>query len=537
VLLEDAELVKLLLKHGAIPTAADKSVPSALSFALDRQATSAHYKSNPEQDPEVMKWDAGRRSRLQDIVRLLHKHSGIQKCEIPFCSGAASLAPTSVSECRGALGNEAETRVIVSNVLDNNESFARKGRKVDFSLPPPDKLPLLHEQASKEFDVYERSNSLEVNEAGVLLLPCITLSNWLLLPIEKKSVCCRFQNSRGGCRNRFRKCTYVHIQQPWGSVLESFWAQCDKTIPMPISTYNENVAVTSRDLNGKVWFTARYSSVRPMHFYSVSRFDQQLFFAEGGSSGRCSHQNIYWYPSERDALDALATVVIVSHWAADRMIDPPVGLMGPWDVYVKDSRDEKSVSCVQSPESHYGPSSSSVSDSSRYGPPSRPMRERELSLRPTAKRFRLASPTKDVEQRSILCTPNRGKSCFLRPGELICCRITGSCTLGHKCKDLHVRRPLKSVRELNVEGIRKDPFYSSRSYLDKLRRHVENDSNGKLWYTVAYVNEATRVFVLPNGGKGQCNSRGVWWYSTEREAYNAIDRTVGHHRALSGGEL
>jgi hypothetical protein len=323
---------------------------------------------------------------------------------------------------------------------------------------------------------------------------------------------------------------------------------------MPEFKYAENVAVTSReDKSGIPWFTARYRSLN-LAERSGSTLDQQLFLAEGGSSGRCSRQKIYWYPSEREALDALTIVFIVSNWAAKQTIQPPLGLLGPWDLFLRESGGEAtSELLVKLPESdcrpcdfesdslHSGPAGHSMielesslfeSNSLHSVPTSRPEIDRETSPNPPAKRLPSSSPNKEPKRQCIVRLPTKGQSCFLRPGERFC--SIASSKLGKDCWDLHIQQaPLGSANTEIVVDITEDPFFIEPSFTNLLRPVNEKDDNDVWHHTIAFVNVKTNVFILPHGGKGQCNDSGVWWYTTKGDAYEAIAKTVGRIRAVN----
>jgi hypothetical protein len=270
-------------------------------------------------------------------------------------------------------------------------------------------------------------------------------------------------------------------------------------------------------------------------------------------SGRCSHQLLYWYPSEKDAHDALAQVVVVSHWAAKQGIETPPELLGPWDLYLEESGQATSESNEQLPESNCWPfdlegnashcvpsgrpvseleSSSFESDFLHDMPPSSPPSERGSSTSPPAKRRRSASPNEEPEQQQCYFRiPKTDQACFLRPGETICSRVC--CTLGDKCRDLHIQQPNHgSVDTLTLVDI-EEPFFWNAPFLNRLRPVNEKDGNDIWHHTIAFVNLMTGVFILPQGGNGQCSDCGVWWYTTKRDAYEAIAVTVGRLWALN----
>jgi hypothetical protein len=233
---------------------------------------------------------------------------------------------------------------------------------------------------------------------------------------------------------------------------------------MPETKYTENVAVTSReDASGETWFTARCRTFNLDDEHNESTFDQQLLLAEGGSSGRYSGQKIYWYPSEKDTREALTTVVIVSHWAAKQMIEPPFGMLGPWDLYVKES-GLCGPNHVESDPSHCEPASRSgserewmsfASDHSHSVPPRGPVNELK-SPSPLAKRRRSTPPNREPEQQCILRIPTTGRKCFLLAGETICSRI--SCPLGKECSSLHIQRAPYGSLITSSEVDMEDPF-------------------------------------------------------------------------------
>jgi hypothetical protein len=91
-----------------------------------------------------------------------------------------------------------------------------------YQPPKPGNSQCSHDQdLSKLHSCESRWPISRLIEANCHQLPCLTMSNWLMSP-EKMTLSCPDLNGGGGggCATRFLGYPFVHIQQPWGSLLK-----------------------------------------------------------------------------------------------------------------------------------------------------------------------------------------------------------------------------------------------------------------------------------------------------------------------------
>lgn len=138
---------------------------------------------------------------------------------------------------------------------------------------------------------------------SALDLPDMEKKDWMLKPPKYHQ--CKFFQRLNFCKNG-PDCRYAHVYRP------------PHPLPNEVPTetllhmlYSErNISLTTRDLvivsapgkDGKLWFTAALRCP----------IDQTIYYATGGVNGHLSNQGVYFYPSPREAIAAVAGIAVLA---------------------------------------------------------------------------------------------------------------------------------------------------------------------------------------------------------------------------------
>jgi len=138
---------------------------------------------------------------------------------------------------------------------------------------------------------------------SALDLPDMEKKDWMLKPPKYHQ--CKFFQRLNFCKNG-PECRYAHVYRPPYPL--------PKEVPTETLLHmlyaERNISLTTRDLvvvsapgaDGKVWCTAALRCP----------IDQTIYYATGGVNGHLSNQGVYFYPSPREAIAAVAGIAVLA---------------------------------------------------------------------------------------------------------------------------------------------------------------------------------------------------------------------------------
>jgi hypothetical protein len=118
-------------------------------------------------------------------------------------------------------------------------------------------------------------------------LPLLDIGFWVIPP-KLIHACCVYQpfGNKNCCWQRHNSCTKIHVQQPWGTLLEELLAHDEMEHSLDRSEYEHHVQVLKlSDSMGMERYTAKYASLA----HAPVR-GQNIILAEGGCTCRRSDQ-------------------------------------------------------------------------------------------------------------------------------------------------------------------------------------------------------------------------------------------------------
>jgi Zinc finger C-x8-C-x5-C-x3-H type (and similar) len=367
-----------------------------------------------------------------------------------------------------------------------------------------------------------------------------------LAPVPPDDLCRDFER-KGSCpRGHGSKCTYLHLQQPWGAILDSNWPDVsDKSLPVsPESFSNRMIVLEKEDSTGRLWYTARFNN-EAVRYKNGNRF---IFYAEGGDSVP-NAQSVQWYSTREAAVEALKRVYTFSFWAYCRGISsrPSCDSRGP---------SPSSSRPVVDPFACGFPIGSSPSSSASS---SRPLAnlaafpvqhempqpgiwcnnsgpdQNDIRLHPSSSQSNIAIPPHlSIPHPFSMPEVPEGWLCPEQP-ERLCREFEkhGSCPRGTNCKFSHLQQAWGQVLETNWSDVSDKSLPGKKWHFEKhLKECQQQDSTGRLWYTACFDSASNkdrsktyRYLFFAEGGDGAVpNEQGVHWYSTREAAVEALKR-------------
>jgi hypothetical protein len=379
------------------------------------------------------------------------------------------------------------------------------------------------------------------------LLPMPEVGADWLAPVPKEDRCRNFERNGVCPRGHGKHCTYLHLQQPWGAILDSNWADVsDKALPVSQDFFSSRMRVLDKqDAAGGLWYTARFNN-QSGPYADGNRF---VFYAEGGDSVP-NAQGVQWYSTKDSAVEALKRVYTFSFWAYRRgisshrscdsrgpspsssrpVVDPFAGGFLSGSSHSSPASSSRPITNFAAfPAQHEMPQPGIWNNSSGSD-------QNDIRLYPSSSQTYINIPPHlSIPHSSSM--PHVSESWLLpERQEYLCWHQSnhGVCTRRKKCTFAHLQQPWGQVLEANWPDVRDKTLPVQESYFELHMKECEKqDSTGRVWYTACFNSAADathtkrryRYIFFAEGGDGAVpNEQGVHWYPTRQAAVEALKR-------------